>query len=160
ARFPADQDRFLALLQAQRLDVRLYASAFHPYPFAVPAQRLAELVSLQRSVHRAIVAVVTHFAHDARLSAVIQLPPAERALLAATADRPYRVGGFRPDFLHAADGREMITEINARFPLNGFLSSALLNRCVPLLWPGLTPLPQLAQLEAALRTRLGESGPI
>jgi hypothetical protein len=159
-RFTADQERFLALLEAQGLDVSLYASAFHPYPFVVPAARLAELISLQGSIHRAIVAIVTHFAHDTRLSAVIQLPAAEQELLARIAERPYRVGAFRPDFLHAADGREMITEINARFPLNGFLSSALLNRCVPLLFPELTPLPQLAELEAALLTRLGESGAI
>jgi hypothetical protein len=159
-RFRADQDRFLELLEAQGLDVHLYAAAFNPYPFVVTAERLAELRALQRSIHRAIVAVVTHFGREARLSAVIRLPAAERELLARIADLPYRVGAFRPDFLHAADGSARVTEINARFPLNGFLSSAILNRCVPLFNPGLVPLLPLAGLEAALRSRLGESGTV
>jgi hypothetical protein len=159
-RFRADQERLLALLQAQGLDVRLYDSAFNPYPFAVTAERLAEMRALQRSIHRAIVAVVTHFVRDARLSTVIRLPAAELDLLARLAGKPYRVGSFRPDYLHGADGREMITEINARFTLNGVLSSALLNRCVPLLSSAFAPLPPMAELEAALRSRLGEAGPI
>src|SRR5262249_12275332 len=131
-----------------------------PYPFAVTAERLAELVALQGSIHRAIVAIVTNFARDARISAVIQLPPAELDLLARLAGTPYRVGAFRPDFLHAAHGRELVTEINARFPLNGFLSSSVLNRCVPMLYPGFAPLPQLAKLDDVVRARLGESGTI
>src|SRR5262249_11576139 len=51
-------------------------------------------------------------------------------------------------------------EINARFTLNGVLSSVLLNRCVPLLHPGLAPLPALEELEPALSARLGEGGPL
>lgn len=160
ARWTADQDRFLALLQAQGLDVRLYESAFHPYPFGVTAERLVELQALQGSLHRAIVAVVTHLAQDDRLSRVIQLPATERDLLTQVAGKPYRPGAFRPDFLHAVDGREMINEINARFTLNGFLSSVLVNRCVPLLHPTLTPLPALEDLEPALCARLGAGGPV
>jgi hypothetical protein len=160
ARFTADQHRLLALLQAEGLDFGLYDSAFNPYPFAVPAQRIGELRALQGSIYRAIVAIVTHFHRDPRLFRVIRLPAAERDLLARIADRPYRPGALRPDFLYAADGRVMITEINARFPLNGFLSSMLLNRCLPLLDPEFAPLPHLAEVEAALRTRLGEAGPI
>jgi hypothetical protein len=160
AQFTADRESFLALLQAQGLDVRLYDSAFNPYPFGVTPQRLAELRALQGSIHRAIVAIVTNFAWDPRLAAVIRLPADEQDLLAWLAGKPYRVGSFRPDFLHAANGCEMITEINARFTLNAVLSSALLNRCVPLLDPHFAPLPSLAELEGALRTRLGEAGPI
>jgi len=159
-RFVADQERFLALLQAEGLDVRRYDSAFAPYPFGVTAEQLVELRELQGSIHRAIVAVVTHYAQDVRLSRVIQLPVVERDLLATLAGKPYRAGSFRPDFLHAADGRAMITEINARFTLNGFLSSMLLNRCVPQMYPELTALPALEELEPALRARLGEAGPI
>jgi hypothetical protein len=160
ARWTADQGRLLALLQAQGLDIRLYESAFNPYPFIVSPERLAALRALQGSIHRAIIAVVTHLAQDTRLSRVIQLPAAERDLLTFIADKPYRPGSFRPDFLHAADGREMITEINARFTLNGFLSSVLLNRCVPRLDPAFAPLPALEELEPALRARLGAAGPV
>ncbi len=156
ARWTDDQDRFLALLQGHGLDVRLYDSAFNPYPFLVEPDRLVELQALQGSIYRAIVAVVTHWARDRRLSRVIQLPAAERDLLGLLAGKPYRPGSFRPDYLHAADGREMITEINARFTLNGYLSSVLANRCVPLLHPELAPLPALEELEPALRDRMGE----
>jgi len=156
ARWNADQDRFLALLQDQGLDVELHASAFNPYPFLVSRERLVELEALQASIYRAIIAVVTHFGKDARISQVIQLPAAEQDLLRLIADMPYRPGSIRPDFLHAADGREMITEINARFTLNGFFSSMKLNRAVPRLHPELDSLPGLENLELALRARLGD----
>jgi hypothetical protein len=159
-RWAADQKRLLALLEAEGLDVDLYESAFNPYPFAVYAERLVELQALQGSIYRAIVAVVTNWAKDARLSRVIELPAAERDLLAQIAGKSYRPGSFRPDFLHAADGQEMITEINARFTLNGFLSSVRLNRCMPRLNSAFHPLPGLETLESALYTRLGETGPI
>jgi hypothetical protein len=158
--FTADRERFLTLLQGQGLDVRLYDSAFNPYPFGVTPERIGELCALQGSIHRAIIAIVTNFARDPRLSAVIRLPANEQELLARLARRPYRVGSFRPDFLHGADGYEKITEINARFTLNAVLSSALLNRCTPLLDRRFAPLPSPAELEGALRNRLGESGPI
>jgi hypothetical protein len=160
ARWTVHQERFLTLLQAHGLDIQRYDADFNPYPFAVTSERLIKLRALQGSIYRAIVAVVTHLARDTRLSGVIELPPAERDLLAQIADKPYRPGAFRPDFLHATDGREMINEINARFTLNGFLSSVLLNRCVPLLHPALAALPALEELEPALRDRLGEAGPL
>jgi hypothetical protein len=160
SRWTADRDRLMRLLPAQGLDVRLYDSAFHPYPFGVTADRLAELRSLQGSLYRAIVAVVMNWPRDARISGVIRLPAAERNLLAPITRKPYRPGAYRPDFLHAADGRVMVNEINARFTLNGFLSSMLLNRCVPLLDPTRSPLPALEGLEPALRARLGEAGPV
>jgi hypothetical protein len=160
ARWSADQERLQSLLQEHGLDVRLFPAAFNPYPFGVTAERLVELRALQGTIHRAIVAVVTHLGRDGRIARVIQLPSAERDLLAQVANRPYRPGAFRPDYVHSVDGREMIAEINARFTLNGFLSSVLLNRCVPLLHPGLTPLPALEEVEPALRARLGEAGPV
>jgi hypothetical protein len=159
ARWSADRERFLALLEAEGLDVGLYDSAFNPYPFLVAADRLAELRALQGSIYRAIVAVVTHFPKDGRLSRTIRLPQAEQDLLSVLAGKPYRPGSFRPDYLHAADGREMVAEINARFTLNGYISSVLLNRCAPRLHPELSPLPALEHLEPALRRRLGE-GPV
>ncbi len=159
ARWSADRDRLLTLLSAQGLDVRLYDSAFHPYPFGVTANRLTELRWLQGSLYRAIVAVVTNWSRDARISGVIQLPAEERDLLAPLTGQPYRPGAYRPDFLHAADGRVMVNEINARFTLNGFLSSMLLNRCVSLLDATRCPLPALERLEPALRARLG-LGPV
>src|SRR5271163_1039390 len=64
ARFAADQERFLALLQAEGLDARRYESAFVPYPFVVTAEQVDELRALQESICRAIVAVVTHHAED------------------------------------------------------------------------------------------------
>jgi hypothetical protein len=159
ARWIADRVRFLSLLEDEGLDLRLYESAFNPYPFLVDPDHVRELRALQGSIHRAIVAVVTHFAKDDRLSGVIQLPAVEQEILSALSDKPYRPGSFRPDYLHAADGREMISEINARFTLNGYISSVLLNRCAPRLHAELSPLPALEELEPALCHRLGE-GPV
>jgi hypothetical protein len=147
------------LLTAHGLDVRLYNSAFHPYSFGVTAEELAQLRLLQRSLYRAIVAVVANWSKDSRISQVISLSGAERDLLGPVIDKPYRPGGFRPDFLHAADGRVLINEINARFALNAFISSMLTNRCMPLLNPTRMPLPDLEELETALQARLGD-GPV
>jgi hypothetical protein len=156
ARWTADWQRFLALLEAEGLDFRLYESAFNPYPFLVGPDRVRELRALQGSIHRAIFAVVTHFAKDDRLSRVIQLPRVEQEILSVLSGKPYRPGSFRPDYLHASDGREMISEINGRFTLNGYISSVLLNRCAPRLYSELSPLPALEKLEPTLCHRLGE----
>lgn len=156
ARFAADQGRLQGLLEDQGLNGRLYDSAFNPYPFGVTARRLVELRELQGSIYHALRAVVRHWAADRRISEVIRLPAAERELLAPLAGLPYRPGAYRPDFLHAADGRVMVNEINARFTLNGFLGSMLANRCMP----SRTALPNLEGLEAALRARLGGAGPV
>ena len=51
-----------------------------------------------------------------------------------------------------------MTEINARFALNGFLSSGILNASIPELHPELKPLAPMGNLETRLRERLGSSG--
>lgn len=155
ARWSDDRDRLLNLLDGEGLDVHLYESAFNPYPFLVVPERVRELQALQGSIHRALVAIVTHFTRDDRLSRVIRLPEAEQALLSALTDKPYRPGSFRPDYLHAVDGREMVAEINARFTLNAYLSSMLLTRCASRLHPEVAALPALEEVEPALRRRLG-----
>lgn len=157
-RFRADQAELLERLGAAGLEVRRYDSAFNPYPFRVPRARLAELLAVQESVGRALVALVKGYARDARIRDVIALSDEERALVTKLEPLPYRPGAYRPDFLHAADGRALITEINARFPLNGFLSSALLDRIMAQT-RSRRRLPGLAALEERIARRLG-SGPI
>lgn len=154
-RFRHDQRRLLDALHENGIDVKLYASAFNPYPFAVPDERLESLKALQGSIQRAVVAIVTNHRKDDRIRSVIQLSERETQLIEAIGERPYLPGSFRPDFLHAADGRAMVTEINARFPLNGYLSSHVLSRVIPTLYPGLEPLDGMEELPGALRRRLG-----
>jgi hypothetical protein len=158
ARYRRDEAALLDALSGEGLDVSLYDSAFNPYPFAVPRERLAELRALQDALRRALIAVVTHFSSDRRLGEVIRLEAAEREIVDGLSALPYRPGSFRPDFVHGADGRVRVTEINARFPLNGYLSSSVLNRVLPRLHDGVRSLPGLVTLEQRLRERLGERG--
>ena len=158
AGYLSDQECFFTALEKHGLDVSLYASAFNPYPFLVPEETQQELLALQAATQRAMNAVVTHYLNDPRLSRVIALDSAERQLVEAVSRLPYRTGGIRPDFVHATDGRALVTEINARFALNGFLSSGILNAAMPELHSDLKPLSPMGDLETCLRERLGGTG--
>lgn len=158
AQYHSDQNRFFTSLEKHGLDVSLYASAFNPYPFLVPEENRQELLALQRAMQKAVTAVITHYLKDSRLGRVITLNSAERQLIEAISRLPYRTGGIRPDFVHTVDGRPLVTEINARFALNGFLSSGILNAAMPELRSDLKPLSAMGNLETRLRERLGSTG--
>ena len=78
-----DQKRLLDALHENGIDVRLYASAFNPYPFAVSTERLESLKALQGSIQRAVVAIVTNHRNDERIRSVIQLSERETQLIEA-----------------------------------------------------------------------------
>ncbi|MHB2021345.1 MAG: hypothetical protein ACYCW6_30800 [Candidatus Xenobia bacterium] len=139
--YAAERARFLG----QHPELAGYASreVFSPDPFAVASRTVERMVELQRVIHRAVIAVVESYPNNPRIQRYLALSAQERTLLDAVYRTPYRVGCIRPDFVHARDGREIVTEINARFPLNGFLVSARLS-------------PALAPLEELLCQRLGE----
>ena len=151
-------DRLTRRLAEEGLDVELYASAFNPDPFRVSRSHYKELLTLQETVARALEAIVTHYPYDARISDVVALSEPERQLIHRLEGVPFRLGTFRPDFVYDGDGRPRITEINARFPLNGYLSSSLLNRVTSSLYGPEHGLPGLDRLETALRHRLGGNG--
>lgn len=154
-RFADDQRSLLETLEDRGIEVKNYASAFNPYPFLIPNSRLDSLRALQESIQRAVVAIVQGYRKDSRIRAVIPLEKEEADVVERLSLRPYRPGSFRPDFLHAADGRAMVTEINARFPLNGYLSSHILSGVMAERYPGLVPLTGMERLAEVLRSRVG-----
>jgi hypothetical protein len=152
-----DRAALLSLLRGRRPDTSWYAGAVSPYPWLLTPTEVAGLGRLLGCVRRAMCAVVEHYFADPRLRALLAVSPEVEDLLRAAARRPYRPGFFRPDFLHDTAGAVRINEINARFPLNGFLISHLLDgafREVPYrrrLPVGFDGLPTLAAVPRALR---------
>ncbi|HEX3871818.1 MAG TPA: hypothetical protein VHV77_15345 [Pirellulales bacterium] len=130
AAFVDDRDALLASLGNRRPDVTLAYRAFNPYPWEVEADELTTLERLSRCLRRAARAFVENYLVDDRLRRIVALEPRIEAWLRVALDRPYSLGAIRPDFLHASDGTLTVNEINARFPLNGFLVSEVLSRAI------------------------------
>jgi hypothetical protein len=157
-----DREALLALVRARRPDATWYAgAALNPYPWLLTPSEVAEQRRLLDCVRRALCAVVGRYFEDPRLQALLSMRPEVEDLLRAAARRPYRPGAIRPDFLHDADGTIRINEINARFSLNGFLISHLLDAAfrevpyrhrLPVRFDGL---PALAAVPFALREAFG-----
>ncbi len=99
---------------------------FSPDPVVVTRRRLMEQRELARVLHKAIAQIVRNYFDDARISEIISLPRDVVELL-EQCPVEYDVGTFRPDILHAANGKMRVREINARFPTNGYFVSHALN---------------------------------
>jgi hypothetical protein len=159
--FVADRAALVAALAAHRPDVTLAYHAFNPYPWAITGPELAELEKISRALRRAACAVVENYLTDRRLQTMILLPPRVVEWLRLAADRPYTLGAIRPDFLHAVDGTPIVNEINARFPLNGFLVSEAMTAALAEMpyqsrLPGdFEPIPGLACITGALEQIVG-----
>jgi len=125
--FRDDRSEFMTLLRGRKPDVTRVYSAINPYPWALTAAEVAGLERVANCIRRAIRVVVEHYFDDPRLRAILPLEADVEKLLRVADRFPYRIGAIRPDFLHAADGTIQINEINARFPLNAFLISHLLD---------------------------------
>lgn len=53
------------------------------------------------------------------------LSPRARHILDLAGQRPYRVGTYRPDYVIALDNTIHVSEIGARFPLDGYFNGAV-----------------------------------
>ena len=84
----------------------------------------ARLAALCRLLDAALRGIVARYFEDARIRAVYALPPTLEAMLLLAADRPYRIGCSRPDFVYDEAGQPRLCEIGARYPLNGWMLSA------------------------------------
>jgi hypothetical protein len=122
--------QFMSALQEKVGEFSWYADKFSPYPLLLDEADMATFERLRGAIDRAIVQVVNAYADDPRLSAIIELPPSHLQLLARANRRTYQTGSFRPDLLLGSDGVWRVCEINARFPINGYLSSYYINRFV------------------------------
>ncbi|GAB6043125.1 hypothetical protein [Endothiovibrio diazotrophicus] len=140
-----------------------YCNRFSPYPLRIGAEEAERLQQLRTALHRALVRVVEGYLDDPRLQARIRLPDSHLALLgrvrALVGDRPYRIGSFRPDLLLDERGEWRVCEINARFPVNGYVFTDYLNAALPRLdylkEGGLPvePLPPAGGVVAAIAAR-------
>lgn len=110
-------------LNAMVGDFSWYSERVSPYPLLCDAADLQRFFRLRLALNSALVRLVNAYGKDERLSSIIRLPPAHQALLARAQRRPYIVGSFRPDMLLDGNGVWRVCEINARFPVNGYMSS-------------------------------------
>ncbi len=159
--FVADRAALVAALASHRPNVTLAYHAFNPYPWAITRHELAELENISRALRRAACAVVENYLTDRRLQTMLSLPARVVEWLRLAAGRPYTLGAIRPDFLHAVDGTPVVNEINARFPLNGFLVSEAMTAALAEVYyrsrlPGdFEPIPGLARITGALEQIVG-----
>lgn len=93
---------------------------------ALSAPQRAAMAACCDALHRALRAVVRQYPHDPRIQAIYDLPDSLRAILRAAESEPYELGFYRPDLVFDRSGHPRICEIGARYPLNGWVLSALL----------------------------------
>lgn len=140
---PAHLDRFIRELEALGGELGWYSPSFSPYPILITRADLDEFQRLRLLLNTAIRGIVKTYLGDKRIREIIQLPPDLCEILETMAKRPYRIGSFRPDLLLDQTGQWRICEINARFPLNGYMVSTYINSFI-------ANLDYLAQNESAI----------
>lgn len=93
-------------------------------PVTLSHSYLERLALLGRLLDAALRGIVERYFGDERIRAVYALPADLEAMLRQAADRPYRIGCYRPDFVYDGQGQPRLCEIGARYPLNGWMLSA------------------------------------
>ena len=162
--FAEDKEKFCRLLARQGNDATWYTQAFNPYPLGIDSDQLALQKRLHLVLHQAINSLVAAYFKDQRLQAILKLPDRIHAVLKQMEGRPYRIGTYRPDFVHDKNGQIKICEINARFPTNAYFISHYINNIAPQLIADSLALQHLRSLEGVNRVvstflkRLSESG--
>ncbi|MDH4746624.1 hypothetical protein OMP43_21590 [Sphingomonas sp. CBMAI 2297] len=92
-------------------------------PVLIAPAYLTRLDRLNQLLDKALRAIVELYFDDPRIRSVYALPESIEAILRLASTRPYRIGWYRPDLVHDADGQPRVCEIGARYPLNGWMVS-------------------------------------
>lgn len=92
-------------------------------PVLITPAYLARLDRLNQLLDKALRAIVERYFDDPRIRSLYALPEPMEAILRLADGKPYRVGWYRPDLVHDADGMPRVCEIGARYPLNGWMVS-------------------------------------
>ena len=118
----------------ERFDLNL----FSPYPFAIPTTTAKTLKDVVAVTHQALHGIVAaYFNNNAKVQAVLDLPPDQHAALLrlhrrrkATGGTPYEIGSWRPDFLLANESSNSTAGIESGIAAEG-LSQLAPNNFVP-----------------------------
>lgn len=117
-------------LVGQGSDCTWYCKSFNPYPFVLSLKEYEHQARLQRCVFLAITGIVERYHDDVRVQKILSLPESAVAMLRNVRELPFKIGTYRPDFLHDTAGGIKICEINARFPTNAYFITHYINNVV------------------------------
>eukprot|EP00178_Gracilaria_changii_P016651 TRINITY_DN47951_c0_g1_i1.p1 TRINITY_DN47951_c0_g1~~TRINITY_DN47951_c0_g1_i1.p1 ORF type:complete len:747 (-),score=121.25 TRINITY_DN47951_c0_g1_i1:57-2297(-) len=121
------QHAFAQVPWTSSLSVALSHSS--PSPFLVDIHTYRQLSEAHDAIVTGIRAVVAQWADSERLRRLLPVHPRIERIL-RKAPRTYHMGTVRPDVLYAEDGSFKVCEINARFPLNGYMIASLANNAL------------------------------
>ncbi len=112
-----------AFLAVAEKEIARISQWLYETPMLVSSARNQELHTLQQLLHKSIRFFVTHYDEYEPL---LPLSARARRIVDIASQRPYRVGTYRPDFVIGQDKQIRVCEIGARFPLDGFFISGIL----------------------------------
>ncbi|MDZ4837593.1 MAG: hypothetical protein SGJ27_27725 [Candidatus Melainabacteria bacterium] len=134
-------------------DCTWYCKSFNPYPMVLTQTELEHQARLQRCLLSATELIVESYLTDVRLRSFLSLPDAAITILESLRNHPYKIGSYRPDFLHDTMGGIKVCEINARFPTNGYIISHYINNVIGELHPGLQRISKLDEIPEIFLSR-------
>ena len=105
-----------------------YAPYLAPTMASVKPDFLKQSQRLCRLLNKALEQIVNNYLSDQRIKDIYQLGVFFDSYLKQASLNPYQTGLFRPDMLQDAQGQARICEINARYPVDGWMVSYYLNR--------------------------------
>ena len=127
-RFYRDRKRFFGRMSEDIFSRQGFADLHYPYCTELSDREIGKLIQIEEALARAVTALVENYFRDSRIRAYVPLKRKVSSALKPLQAVPYRPGLIRPDFIYTTGSRPLICEINARFILNGYLPTTLLNR--------------------------------
>jgi hypothetical protein len=124
-----DKLRIIESLSKQAANTERFCNAINPYPISYSQEELMVQERIQKTLSKAINAIVSNYLKDKRIQEIIKLDERTIELLKCASQMPYHIGAYRPDFLYDSKGNIIICEINARFATNAFFITHYLRHC-------------------------------
>lgn len=104
------------------------SSDFGPFTFDAPLLLTREQNDNMAFIQECLLGSINHFVSNVeKYSQLMPLSDRVMDILAICQRFPYRPGGYRTDFVVTAQGQVKIIETSARFALNGFVRSGIVN---------------------------------
>ncbi|EFP97291.1 hypothetical protein [Vibrio caribbeanicus] len=116
------QDRFIFSL-SNKMSLEWYGKNFSPFPLLITESVKAQIKKTHDILIKAIKSIVEDYLLDETIQSILPLTNQQKKLIALAGNKPYQIFSIRPDFLISENSDMKICEINARFTLNGFISS-------------------------------------